>query len=207
MGLRDAAYTAHTPIRHVYFPLSGIFSIVTAPDKATPLEVATIGNGGFVGPPVFQGATTSPLTTFSQMVGASLRLDAAGFRALVGPDTRLHARLQRFAQALFLFAAQAGACRRLHPVAPRCARWLLLTHDRVARDTFPLTHEFLAQTLGVRRASVSEVAGCLRAAGLITYRHGIVTIRNRPGLEAAACACYRVIKDEYDRLPDDRAAP
>jgi CRP-like cAMP-binding protein len=96
--------------------------------------------------------------------------------------------------------AQGMVCNRLHSIAQRCARWLLLTHDRVDADQFPLTQQFLAQMLGVRRASVSAVASKLQKAGLIRYSRGVITVLDRPGLEAAACECYRIIEAEYDRL-------
>jgi CRP-like cAMP-binding protein len=95
---------------------------------------------------------------------------------------------------------QAVACNALHDVQQRCARWLLMTHDRVRRDDFQLSHEFLATMLGTRRPTVTVVAGALQNAGLITYRYGRVTIRNRKGLEAAACPCYPVIRTQFDRL-------
>jgi CRP-like cAMP-binding protein len=97
---------------------------------------------------------------------------------------------------------QSSACNRFHPIEKRCARWLLMTHDRVGTDEFPLTQEFLSQMLGVRRASVSETASALQKAGLIRYSRGKMTIINRKGLEAAGCECYRVVKEEYDRLLD-----
>jgi CRP-like cAMP-binding protein len=108
--------------------------------------------------------------------------------------------LQRYTQALFMLTAQGVACNRLHAVEARCARWLLMTHDRVRGDTFPLTHEFLAQMLGVRRARVSEVLARHQQADLVAYQRGMLTVLDRPGLEAAACECYRIIKAEFDRM-------
>jgi CRP-like cAMP-binding protein len=199
-GLREVAYAANGPIPYVYFPLAGIYSLVTEMDDGATMEVATIGNEGFVGLPAFLGAETSPLTTFSQVAGAALRVPTADFRALAGPGTALHERLHRFTQALFVLISQAVACNRLHPIETRCARWLLMTHDRVGGDVFPLTHEFLAQMLGVRRASVTDVMGALQEQGLVTYRRGEITILDRAGLERAACECYRIIKTEFDRM-------
>jgi CRP-like cAMP-binding protein len=200
MEVKDLAYAANGPIPHVYFPLTSVYSLITELDDGSSMEVATIGNEGFVGLPVFLGAETSPLTTFSQIAGASLCLDAGTFRALAVPGTALHEGLHRFTQALFILTAQSVACNRLHEVRARCARWLLMTHDRVGTDAFLLTHEFMAQMLGVRRASVTDVMGDLQARGLITYHRGEVTILDRPGLEGAACECYRIIKAEFDRL-------
>jgi hypothetical protein len=112
----------------------------------------------------------------------------------------LHDLLERYTQAYINEVVQGVVCSRLHAIAQRCARWLLLTHDRVDADQFPLTQQFLARMLGVRRASVGTVAGTLRKAGLIRYSRGVITILDRPGLEAAACECYRIIEAEYDRL-------
>ena len=108
--------------------------------------------------------------------------------------------LHRYTQALFTQIAQSAACNRLHSTEQRCARWLLMTQDRVGANEFPLTHEFLGQMLGVRRATVTEVAGTLQKMGLITYYRGKITVINRKGLEATSCECYRVIQDDFDRL-------
>jgi CRP-like cAMP-binding protein len=199
-GIKDVAYEANGPIPHVYFSLSGVYSVVTEMEDGSIMEVATIGNEGFVGLPAFLGSPTSPLATFSQIPGEALRLDTRDFQALAGPGTALHEVLQRFTQALFVLVAQSVACNRLHPVEARCARWLLMTHDRMESEQFLLNHEFLAQMLGVRRASVTEVAGQLQADALITYQRGLVTVLDRPGLAGVACECYRIIKQEFDRL-------
>jgi CRP-like cAMP-binding protein len=108
--------------------------------------------------------------------------------------------LQRYTLALLAQIAQASACNRLHTLEQRCARWLLMTHDRVARDEFPLTQEFLAQMLAVRRAGVNEVQQALSDAGLISYSRGSITILDRPGLEQRSCQCYALIREEHDRL-------
>ena len=168
-------------------------------DGAT-VEVGTIGREGFVGLPAFHGAERSPLETFVQIPGAFARLPLAPFRAAAAPGTALHALLQRFAQAYYVLTAQSAGCNRLHPVEERCARWLLLTQDRAGAATFPLTHEFLGYMLGVRRASVTLAAGALQRAGLIAYHRGVITVLDRPGLEAAACECYAIIRGHFERL-------
>jgi len=112
--------------------------------------------------------------------------------------------LQRYAQAYAILIAQAAACNRLHPIDRRCARWLLLTQDRVGLATFPLSHEFLGYMLGVRRASVTIALGTLQRAGVLTYHRGIVTVTDRAGLEAASCECYGVITFGFTRLLGDR---
>jgi CRP-like cAMP-binding protein len=164
------------------------------------VEVATIGNEGMVGLPVFLGAESTPGQALAQVPGAALRMPAAVFRRAVPPGSPLHALLQRYTHALMVQMAQGVACNRLHPIAARAARWLLQTHDRVRTDAFPLTQEFLAEMLGTRRAAVSQAAGQLQRAGLITYTRGVITIRDRTRLEEAACACYGIIRTAYDRV-------
>ena len=201
LDMKEILAAPNVPIRFVYFPLAGLVSLINTLADGTIVEVATIGHEGLVGLPLFLRAASMPLTAIVQVPGEALCMDAEAFDHLLreGPEEFNHL-LYRYTQALFNQLAQHVVCNRLHPIASRCARWLLLTHDRVGQAAFPLTHEFLAQMLGVRRASVTEVAGRLQKAGLIHYRYGIITILDRAGLEAASCECYGVIQQEYDRL-------
>jgi len=141
-----------------------------------------------------------PLSAFSQVPGDALRMATDPFKREVGGDSPLSSLLCRYAQAVFIFIAQSSACNATHPIRQRCARWMLLTHDRVGSDEFPLTHEFLSQMLGVRRASVTEAAGSLQKLGLISYKRGRIAVTDRAGLEAASCECYGVIRREFDRM-------
>lgn len=205
MEVRDPVYRHGQPIEHVYFPLTAVISMLAVMDDGQALEVATVGNEGVAGIPVFLGAGSSPGQAFCQVPGQALRAEAGHFQELANSAGALQGLLQRYTYAFFMQVAQGSACNRLHSVDQRCARWLLLTHDRVGgnpggRDEFPLTQQFLAQMLAVRRATVSEAAGRLQRAGLIRYRRGIITIVDRKGLEAAACECYRIVSDEYARL-------
>ncbi len=193
-------YEPGEAMRHVYFPLTGITSVVAMMAEGGMVEVGTIGREGLVGLPIFHGTDRSPLKTIAQVPGHHARLPVAAFRAAASQGTALHDVLHHFAQAYYVLTAQCGACNRLHPVEGRCARWLLLTHDRAGADTFQLTHEFLGYMLGARRPSVTVAAGMLQRAGLITYHRGVVTILDRPGLEAATCECYGTIRDEFARL-------
>jgi CRP-like cAMP-binding protein len=136
----------------------------------------------------------------TQIVGDALRMKADVFKQEVTPASPLYSLLLRYTQALMNLISQSVACNCLHSVEDRCCRWLLLCQDRVESDEFPLTQEFLAQMLGVRRASVSVVAATLQKAGLIRYRRGKITILDRLGLEAASCECYQIVKQELDRL-------
>jgi CRP-like cAMP-binding protein len=200
LGVKDVLYEPYQPIPSIYFPETGVLSIVAIMGDGKTSEVGLVGPEGMLGLPVFLGGETSPRRAFAQVPGESLRMTAAVFTAVLPRAGTLMRRLQRYTQALFTQVSQSAACNTLHETAPRCCRWLLMTHDRVGGDEFLLTHEFLAAMLGVRRASVSAVAAALQRAGLVRYRRGQVTIVNRPGLEAAACECYRIIATEYDRL-------
>jgi CRP-like cAMP-binding protein len=201
LAVRERLIEPDVPIPWVYFPLHGVVSLISTLGSGAQVEVATIGNEGLIGLPLVLYANTIPFTAFVQVPGEALRIDAAVFGRLLDEETgTVRQLLYRYTQALFNQLAQHVVCNRLHQIAQRSARWLLLTHDRVGRDEFPLTHEFLALMLGVRRASVTEVAGRLQRAGLIRYRLGRIRVLDRAGLEAASCECYGVIKQEYDRL-------
>src|SRR5262249_56348459 len=148
----------------------GVVSLISTLGDGTQVEVATIGNEGLIGLPLVVYAHSLPFTAFVQVPGEALRIDAAVFTHLLPEGTgALPQLLYRYSQALFNQLAQHVVCNRLHRIAQRCARWLLLTHDRVGRDEFPMTHDFLALMLGVRRASVTEVAGRLQKAGPIPH--------------------------------------
>ena len=163
-------------------------------------ETGTIGNEGFGGLPVLQGGGTMPLRELVQVPGRFARIDARVFREIVDANPPVRALCDRFAQYFFTQVAQSVACNRAHDIEQRCARWLLMTHDRVSSDDFLLKQEFLAQMLGVRRAGVSEAASSLQTRKLIRYSRGRITIEDRAGLEAATCRCYATIRRELDRL-------
>ena len=201
LPIRTVLHEADAPFAFVYFPLTAVGSVTALMADGAMVEVGTIGREGMTGLPAFFGAATSPLPTFIQVAGAVVRLPITAFSAAAAPGTALHALLLRFAQAYYSMAAQSAACNRLHPVEERCARWLLLTHDRVRLDTFPLSHEFLGYMLGVRRPSVTIAMGTLQRAGLLTYHRGIVTLTDRAALEAASCECYAAIVKAFAALP------
>lgn len=205
-GLKVYAYHSHQPIEHVYFPCTGVFSLLSMGEEEDQMiEVATVGNEGFVGLPVFLGADSTPGVAFSQIPGWGWRTEAAAFRRMIAEDPAFTAILNRYTLALFTQIAQATFCNRVHPMVQRCARWILMTHDRAGSDEYPLTHEFLSQMLGVRRASVSEAVGALQAQGLIGYSRGTMRVLDRDGLEQATCICYAIIRDEHQRLTGPEA--
>jgi CRP-like cAMP-binding protein len=188
------------PIEYVYFPNSGIISLVNLTEDGGTVEAATVGKEGMVGLPLLLGTDRMIGQAITQIVGDALRMKADVFKQEVTPASLLYSLLLRYTQALMNLISQSVACNCLHSVEDRCCRWLLLCQDRVESDEFPLTQEFLAQMLGVRRASVSVVAATLQKAGLIRYRRGKITILDRLGLEAASCECYQIVKQELDRL-------
>jgi hypothetical protein len=189
-------------IDSVYFPLQAVASLLNSVDGTIGVEVATIGNEGLVGLPVSWGMSHFNPREFTQIQvpGDALRLDADVFAAELADRGQLSELVHRYTQAFFAQVEQQVACNGLHSIQERCARWLLLTHDRVGADEFPLTQEFLAQMLGARRPTVTTAAGILSQAGFIRYRRGRLTITDREGLEGASCECYGVVREVFDRL-------
>ena len=206
--VRDMVYEVGRTIDAVLFPVDAVFSLITSMEDGRAVEVATTGNEGFVGVPVFlQGHFLSAHEAFCQIRGSALRCDARAFAESIERSPALHAMLHRYTLALLTQIAQSSACNRLHTLEQRCARWLLLTQDRVGRDRFLLTQDFLAQMLGVRRAGVNEAQQTLQQAGAISYARGEVTVLDRDRLEELACECYGVIRDEHLRLVGSSGEP
>jgi CRP-like cAMP-binding protein len=196
--IRQQVHQPGKPIKDVYFPLSSVFSMVAMAEERVVVEVGTIGLEGMVGLPLFLGAASSPHASFCQVPGLAARLAADDLRqALIG-DGVLHRELSRFTQATIVQIAQNVVCNSSRSADQRAARWLLTTQDRVGREEFPLTQQFLAQMLGVRRPTVSETASRLQSQGLIHYSRGVITIADRPALEQLVCECYRIVKAEFD---------
>ncbi len=183
----------------VYFPLNGVISLVTPLEDGAVVEVATVGNEGVVGVPLVLGGSLA-VRAICQVAGWGLRVESKSFLDAVDGLSTLRNLINDYLQALFGQISQAAACNRLHSNEERLSRWLLMSHDRVGLDEFKITHEFLGQMLGSRRATVTLSAGILQAAGLIKYHRGLVTIVDRAGLEAVSCECYGVIKEELDRV-------
>jgi CRP-like cAMP-binding protein len=200
VAMRQVLQPRGEPLEEVVFPLLGVASMISMGDSGESVEVATIGCDGLVGLPLFLGGEKAAVEIFVQVPGEALFLAADDFQGHLARETCLTQTLLLYTQALLTQVAQCSACNCHHPIEARCARWLLQTHDRVKGDVFPLTHDFLGLMLGVRRASVTLTAGALQKRKLITYHRGVVTVLNRKGLEAAACECYQLISDEFDRL-------
>jgi len=185
---------------YAYFLEHGLASVVVTLEDGTTVEVGVIGKEGVVGLPVLLGTDRMPGRTFIQVAASGYRIKAHRLKGEFERPGELRSHLQKYLLASLVQSAQYAACNRLHCVAQRLARWLLDCHDRVEADRMPLTHEFLAQMLGTPRPTVTLAAGMLHQAGFIDYARGHVTIKNRSGLEDAACECYRVVQKEFQRL-------
>ena len=190
-------YQQGSEISHVYFPTSAMYSLVLNLDSGEKAEVATVGNEGFVGLPVFFRLQRSPYEAMLQVAGEALQIPIKKFSRLIASTPALEELISRFATYSFHCANQQVACNAFHALEERACRWLLLTQDRAGSDRFQLTQEFLAEMLGVTRQSVTIVAGTLQRAGMITYKRGEISVLNRAGLEEAACECYGEIQRFY----------
>ena len=193
LALRHVLYNAGDPIAEVYFPGGGSVSIVTVLNNGDMVEAATIGREGMVGLAALHENGASPSGAIVQArTNTCYRMSAVAFRNEMNRREGFHDVISRFAQAFVGFVMQSTACNAVHSVEQRLARWLLAAHDRVGRDDFPLTQEFVATMLGVSRPTVSVVAATLQKAGVIAYHRGHLTVINREKLEFASCECYRV---------------
>lgn len=188
-------HEAGVPLDRVWFPTTGVVSLVVELDDLTTVEAASVGRDGLLGMSMFLGAATPTERASVQVAGSALVMGAEQFHHEVKViDGPLEAVLRRYAQALFSQLARNAACNRSHSVRERAARWLLSTDDRVDGHRFDLTQEYLAQTLAVRRASVSGVAQELAEDGCITYTRGAITVLDRERLQANACGCYAALR-------------
>lgn len=208
MKLKNVFHRQDAPINHVYFPGGGALSLVKTLNDGQVAEVATVGAEGAVGAGVFFGQRVADCDVLVQLTGPSAQvMSAEVFNAEMDKHGTFFNRVIRYNQALMSQIMQTTVCNGLHSAEQRCCRWLLMTHDRAGADEFPLTHEFLATMLGVRRPTVTIVANGLQQAGLIQYRRGSVTIVDRAKLEAASCECYATVRDQMRRLLPDFQAP
>jgi CRP-like cAMP-binding protein len=198
--LADVLCERGTPARHVYFPTEGFVSLVTMIDDSAGLEVGMVGREGMVGAHLALGVATSPLRALVQGAGTSWRIGTPAFRTELARSAALQRSLSRYLYVLMSQLAASATCLRFHLIGPRLARWLLMSQDRAHADTFHVTQEFLAYMLGVRRVGVTAAASAMQRSGLIAYRRGEMTVLDRGGLEAAACACYAGDRRAYTEL-------
>jgi CRP-like cAMP-binding protein len=193
-------FEANQPVRHAYFPESGMISVVSVMADGRSIEIGTIGREGVAGGTLLMDVDQVPYRYFTQIKGRSYRIEATRLIDFVARSPELRSLVLRYEAAFLTQSMQGAACNGLHTVQQRCCRWLLTARDRCDSDEIALTHEFLAMMLGVRRASVSDVLGPLQEAGLVSSNRGLITILNRPGLEAGTCECYPIIADQQRRL-------
>ena len=192
----ETIYEPGDVIRQVYFPDSGIISLLSAVEERSLLEIGIVGNEGCVGLPVFLGVKTSNNRAIVQGAGAALEMKTADFLAECKNGGALPQILQRYTHSLLTQISQSAVCYRFHEIEARLARWLLMTADRMASENFQITQEFLSNMLGVRREAVSKSAAVFQQRQLISYRRGNISLINRAGLEKIACSCYSIIKAE-----------
>lgn len=200
LELKTILHVPGEPISHLYFPTGCVASLVMQMEDGGHIEVGLVGREGVIGLPVFLGVETSPVLSLVQVPGEMVRIPSSDFRACIGRTPVLQQLLLRYTHALLTQLSHAAACSSRHPLSKRLCRWLLLLQNRAEADRFPMTHELMSVLLGVRRASVTEAARELQQAGLIHYRRGQLMVLDRPGLEAAACCCYRAMQNHLDYL-------
>jgi CRP-like cAMP-binding protein len=200
MNSNQVMHEAGTIAEYVYFPTSGLISMIASAENGFSVEIGMVGKEGMFSVSSILGDERPSHGAMVQLPGSTLRTTVAVLQREAQAYPPLLGLLLRYSQTVLTTAAQTAACNRLHLLEQRCARWLLSAHDRAEVDTFPMTQEFLAMMLGVRRPGVTIAAQAFEANGLITYNHGTLTIVDRLGLEAASCSCYRFIQDEFARL-------
>jgi CRP-like cAMP-binding protein len=199
LGARQTLYEDGDTAHDVYFPIDCVISVVTAMNDGSAIETATVGYEGMCGAQVALGPQQMFGRWFCQIPGRAYKMSVGRFLEAYAADEHLRTTVGRYLQAVIDVLSQSVACNRLHLVSERCARWLLMSADRVQSPDFPLTHEALATMLGVRRAGVSVAAAALQAAGFLSYKRGRFHMIDTKGLESAACECYRVTRAIYDR--------
>jgi len=197
---RHQIYQPDLRIREVYFPIDCVFSVVARMKDGAQVEVGTVGREGTTAVPLLLGAASSTNDCYCQVPGKAIKVDVRFFQSLRAVSPKLRQLLDSYVRAYVIMLSQLAACNRLHHVYERCARWLLMAHDRVRKTDIKLTHEYLAMMLGTQRSGVTVAAATLQNAGFIRYRSGNITIVNRSGLEKASCECYDVARDLFTSM-------
>ena len=200
MPLGWALYESGSHMNYLYFPTTSIVSVLYVTENGASAEIAITGNCGVVGISLFMGGETTPSRAVVQSAGHGYRLAGNIVKREFAKRGQFQLLALRFTQALMTQMAQTAVCNRHHTLDQQLCRWLLLSLDRLENDELAMTQELIANMLGVRREGVTEAAGHLQKAGLISYNRGHIKVLNRPGLEERVCECYSVVKKEYDRL-------
>jgi CRP-like cAMP-binding protein len=199
LALGQILFRPEDRLDFAHFPLTAVVSLLTELEDGTGMEVGLVGREGVAGVSTFLGGTETKVATV-QAEGTGLRIRAASLREEFARGGALQGTLLRYTHALMAQISQSAVCNVRHPLPGRLARWLLMYHDRVRRDEFDLTHEFMSNMLGVRRAGITEVAATLQEAGFISYQRGHIRILDRAGLEEFACECYPVVREKFEDL-------
>jgi CRP-like cAMP-binding protein len=198
--LGEVIYESGGRQSYIYFPTTAIISLLYLMENGSSAEMGMAGREGVVGVALFMGGNTMPNRAVVQSAGGAVRMKAKALRDEFARGDAFQRLLLRYTQALLTQMSQTAVCNRLHAIEQQLCRWLLLSHDRLDSDELVMTQELIANMLGVRREGVTAAAGRLQEQGLISYVRGRIQILDRRGLEAAVCECYKVVKDEYDRL-------
>jgi len=200
MALGEVVYESGRPLHHVYFPTDSIVSLLYVLENGASAEIAVVGNEGVVGISLFMGGESTPSRAVVQSAGSALRLPAKAMQLEFKRGGAMQHILLRYTQTLITQMAQTAVCNRHHSVDQQLCRWLLLSIDRLSSPEIRMTQELIANMLGVRREGVTEAAGKLQEAGVISYRRGNIKVLNRTKLEKMSCECYEVVRRETDRL-------
>ncbi len=203
LKLGHVLYESGDTMTHIYFPTTAIISLLYIMENGGTAEIGIAGNNGLVGIALFMGGDTTSSRAVVQSAGDAVRMKKKDLMAEFKHGGMFQDILLRYTQALMTQISQTAVCNRLHSVEQQLCRWLLINHDQLAADTLIMTHDLIANMLGVRREGVTVAAGHLQDNGYISYSRGTVTILNRPGLERICCECYKVVSREYDRLLGD----
>ena len=200
LKLGHVLYEAGDKMSHIYFPTTAIISLLYIMENGGTAEIGIAGNNGLVGIALFMGGDTTSSRAIVQSSGEAVRMKKSDLLAEFKRGGLFQDLLLRYTQALMTQISQTAVCNRLHSVEQQLCRWLLINHDQLAADTLIMTHDLIANMLGVRREGVTVAAGHLQDNGYIKYSRGTVTILDRKGLEKVCCECYKVVSTEYDRL-------
>lgn len=193
-------YESGVVLRHIYFPVDSIVSLLYVLNNGASAEIAVVGNEGAVGVSLFMGGETTPSRAVVQSAGSAYRLSRARLKEEFNRHGQLLHVLLRYTQSLITQMAQTAVCNRHHALDQQLCRWLLLSLDRLDSNELRVTQELIASMIGVRREGVTEAAGRLQKLGVIRYSRGKITVLDRPRLEELSCECYAVVKAETDRL-------
>ncbi|MEP7076672.1 MAG: Crp/Fnr family transcriptional regulator, partial [Acidobacteriota bacterium] len=200
LSLGEVLYESGDTMSHIYFPTSVIISLLYIMENGGTSEIGIAGNSGLIGMALYMGGETTSSRAVVQSAGNAVRMRSAEMKKEFQLGGIFQDILLRYAQSMITQISQTAVCNRLHSVQDQLCRWLLINHDQLPGDTLVMTHDLIANMLGVRREGVTQAAGFLQNNGYIKYVRGTVTMLDRPGLEKICCECYKVVAEEYDRL-------